>query len=196
DRLQLGDNGERAILIDPAPQPQPRAGDELRTVELGHRMQRLDALEQLYSSFGIVVRRRRRTVHPDVEENSARRQARLRRGRSRSHDHRPAAPTPAHRSRSSSVATDAARARPAAARGLRAASQPLIRGLVRTSAAYLILREPIPRLDSQHNIVARFRTTSHRRQIARDCRHWTLLYGEVTYWKLDVGDRRPHAQME
>jgi hypothetical protein len=82
-RLQLGEDAQRRVLVDPAPQPQPRARDELRTVELGDVMQRLDAPQQIRSFVGIFLRRLRRPVYPDIEENIARRQVRLRRDRSR-----------------------------------------------------------------------------------------------------------------
>ena len=83
DRLQLGDDAQRDVLGETAAQAQARTGEELRTVVLGDGMQRLDALQQLGSLVGIFLGRRGRPVHPDVEEDRARRQERLRRDRSR-----------------------------------------------------------------------------------------------------------------
>jgi hypothetical protein len=81
NRLQLGDVPQGRLLSDAAGDAQPRARDELRAVELGGGMQRLDALQQLRTLPRILLWRRRGPVDPDVEEDSA--QARLRRGRSR-----------------------------------------------------------------------------------------------------------------
>ena len=93
----------------------------------------------------------------------------------------------------SSAPADAATARPAAARAHPAANRPPTRGLVRTSAAYLILREPIPRLHSQHNISANSSPASHRRQIARDLQACTQ---KSHTRNLTSRDRRPHDLTE
>jgi hypothetical protein len=80
NRLQLRDVPQGRLLSDAAGDAQPRARDELGTVELGGGMQRLDALEQLRTLPWILLWRRSGPVDPDVEEDGA--QARLRRDRS------------------------------------------------------------------------------------------------------------------